>query len=64
MDRVTSERVLEINNPRFDIPTTGVIVGDEFYYVANSQLRAFNPDGSIFPSEKLREPVVLKTKLN
>ncbi len=48
----------------FNVPTSGVIVNDTFYYVANAQFGSFNKDGSLFPMERLFEPVVLKVKLN
>ncbi|MBA2339652.1 MAG: hypothetical protein H0V88_04610 [Pyrinomonadaceae bacterium] len=47
-------------------PTTGVIVGDFFYYIANSQLQffkgIFKPDGT-FEKSKLSEPIVLRLRL-
>jgi DNA-binding beta-propeller fold protein YncE len=58
-DAVVSETVLESGNPRFNIPTTGVIVGDDFYFIANSQLGNFDAEGKIFPPEKL-EPVYIQ----
>ncbi len=55
--------VLQVNHPLFDLPTTGVMVGDEFYYIANSQLRSFDEKGNIFPPEKLHDTVILKARL-
>src|SRR5262249_39919431 len=40
LDRVVSARVLERGNPLFDIPTTGAVAGDAYYFMANTQLRA------------------------
>jgi sugar lactone lactonase YvrE len=54
---------LESRNPRFEIPTTGVVVGDEFYFIANPGLRSFNKDNTIWPMEKLEDPVMLKLAL-
>jgi DNA-binding beta-propeller fold protein YncE len=51
------------NEPGFDIPTTGVIVGDTFYFIANSQLRALEK-GKIKEPEKLQETLIMKIKLN
>jgi sugar lactone lactonase YvrE len=56
--------ILQINHPLFALPTTGDIAGDEFYYIANSQLRSFDEKGVIFPAEKLKDPVILKIELN
>lgn len=60
--KVTLEAVLETNHPLMSVPTTGVLVGDDFYYVANSQLDFVNPDGTL-KTEKLTEPPILKLKL-
>lgn len=55
--------VLQVNHPLFELPTTGDMAGDEFYYIANSQLRSFDENGKIFPAEKLKDPVILKIDL-
>jgi sugar lactone lactonase YvrE len=62
-DRVTTTTVLEANHPDFLEPTLGVVSGDDFYYVANSQWPLVNEKAEL-QTEKLREPVVLKLKLN
>jgi len=62
-DRIESAEILEMNSPSFDEPTLGVLVGDELYYVANSQWGRFDKDGTIFPLDKLQEPVILKAPL-
>ena len=61
-DRITSTSVLEANHPDFLEPTLGVISGDDFYYVANSQWPLVNEKAEL-QTEKLREPVVLRLKL-
>ena len=61
--RVVSTEILEANHPLFDIPTTGVIVSDNFFYVANSQFGAVQKDGSLLPLEQLNEPAILKLSL-
>jgi hypothetical protein len=45
-----------------NVPTNGVLVGDEFFYVANAQFDDVNPDGTL-KTEKLSEPAILKLKL-
>ena len=55
--------VLQVNHPLFQLPTTGDMAGDEFHYIANSQLRSFDEKGQIFPAEKLNDPVILKVDL-
>jgi hypothetical protein len=66
MSRVESIEVIEATHPAFQQPTTGVIVEQDFYYIANSQLqlfrRSFNPDGS-YDARRLREVVILKVRL-
>lgn len=61
-DRITSTSVLEANHPDFLEPTLGLINGDEFYFVANSQWPLVNEKAEL-QTEKLREPVILKLKL-
>ena len=62
-DRVESARTLARSHPDFDIPTTGVVAGGAYCFIANSQLAAFTPDGKIFPPERLHDVVVLRTPL-
>lgn len=62
-DRIEHAEIIEANNPMFNEPTLGALVQDTFFYVANSQWGSFNKDGTIFPLEKLQEPIVMKTKL-
>lgn len=51
-------------HPLMDTPTTGVIVGDEFYFIANSQLlQIMGTQGNIRDIEKLKETVIMKIKL-
>jgi hypothetical protein len=52
--------VLEANNPLFDEPTLGVVVGDRFYFIANSQWGAIDAQGQLARPEKLRDPVILR----
>ena len=62
-DRVEAARVLESNHPLYDLPTTGVVVGDEFFYMANTHIQSLGPDGKLSPAAKLRDVLVLKLKL-
>lgn len=61
---VNRAETIESHHPMFDVPTTGVIVNDMFYYIANAQFGSFSKDGSLFPLERLYEPVILKVTLN
>lgn len=60
---VESAGRLDSWNPLFEEPTTGVVAGDFFYYIANSQYNSYNEDGTLFPIDKLHEVVVLKSSL-
>jgi len=64
MKSVTRAETIEAHHPMFNVPTTGVVVKDTFYYVANAQFGSFNKDGSLFPPERLYEPVILKVALS
>lgn len=60
---VEKQKILEMNNPHFSIPTTGAIAKNQFYYIANSQMGRFNKDNSIFAEDKLDNVVILKISL-
>jgi sugar lactone lactonase YvrE len=63
LDRVTSLSVLERGNPLFDIPTTGAVAGDSYYFMANTQLRALGPGGVVKEPDKRKPVVILKLAL-
>ena len=63
LTRVDRFETIEANNPLFDEPTLGVLVKDDFYFVANSQWGAIDQSGHLVSIEKLKEPRVLKLKL-
>lgn len=47
---VVAHEVLEARHPRMDDPTTGVIVGDELWYIANSHIATYAREGG-WPEE-------------
>lgn len=51
--RILSAHVLESYNPMFDGITTGAIAGDQFYFVANTQMQKMNKLGEQFESLKI-----------
>jgi sugar lactone lactonase YvrE len=55
--------IIEKGNQYFVIPTTGVIIADTLYYIANSQMDALDSNGEIAPEAKLKNTIILKTKL-
>lgn len=60
---VKTATILEMNNPLFNEPTLGVVAGKDFVYVANSQWGSFDKGGVLWPIEKLKEPTILRVKL-
>lgn len=65
LDAVAGIDTLEGANPAFRQPTTGVIVGDDFYFIANAQLQAFramHAAGAVDRSA-LSEVLILKRTL-
>jgi hypothetical protein len=63
LKRAEKLETIEANNSLFDEPTLGVIVRDNFYYVADSQWGAVDKNGKVASPDKLRETVILKMKL-
>lgn len=65
-DAITKVEVIEAEHTLFQQPTTGVIVGGDFYYIANSQLQLFRslykPDAA-YDKDKLLGVVILRVRL-
>lgn len=59
---IVAAAILDINNPLFDIPTTGVIAKGELYCLAATRLSSLKEDGT-FDINVLKEPLVLKYRL-
>ncbi|MBN2000007.1 SMP-30/gluconolactonase/LRE family protein [candidate division KSB1 bacterium] len=62
-EKIVAKQLLEAYHPLFDIPTTGVIVENLFFFIANSQLRSYDERGNLFPLEKLKETKILQIEL-
>lgn len=62
-DRVVSAEVLERYHPLFNGMTTGAIDGDSFLYFANTQSRAFRPDGTPIDPAALTDIIILRLPL-
>lgn len=60
--KITGRKTLEGNHADFNEPTLGFLMGNEFYFNANSQWELVNDKGEL-AKDKLKEPVVLKVKL-
>ena len=52
-DRVEGVRTLEYRSPLVEIPTTGAIYGNRFYFIANSQIDKLQ-------NGKIKDPAKLK----
>jgi len=63
LTRVDHCETIEANNPVFDEPTLGVLVKDDFYFIANSQWGAIDAQGHLAAADKLKDPTVLRLKL-
>src|SRR6478736_7794313 len=61
-DQIEKARVLVANHEKFDVPTTGTIVGDWFYFVATSQLLNYE-NGKIKDPYKLKEVLIMRVPL-
>ncbi len=59
---ITGSVTPEANHADFNEPTLGVKVGDDFYFIANSQWALAGNDGKLAEG-KLKEPVILRLKL-
>jgi len=57
------ETILEENHPSMAYPTTGLLVGNVFYYVANTHFNIVNDDGTIQDETQLRNPEIRKLNL-
>lgn len=60
---VTHAAVLDCNHRLYQWPTTGVVVGNSFFYIANSQFGSFNSEQRAFPQKYLRKIAVMRLKL-
>ncbi len=63
LSEVTRSEVIEVNNPYYREPGSGVIVNDVFYYIANSQWTNFDERGRAIPHTAFVEPIILKVPL-
>jgi hypothetical protein len=67
MDTIARAEVIEAYNPLFDVPTTGTIVGDSFYFVANTQLDKGTQHGTgpwiMPPPDQLQDIKLVELKL-
>jgi hypothetical protein len=58
-DRITSVDVVDSAHPAATDPTLGVVVGNRFFYIGNSQWSAAQPGGKMDSAVKPEDPVIL-----
>lgn len=61
--RVLHARVMAANLAEFHEPSLGVVVGNRYSFVANSQWNRFDQNNRLPPKDQLRSPVVLRISL-
>lgn len=62
-NKVIKKNVLDYNHPLFGVTTTGEVMEDTFYYIANSGLEQFQEDGNLPNTTTLKPTTILKAKL-
>jgi sugar lactone lactonase YvrE len=60
---IVEYKIIDWAHPAFNEPTNGCIIGDTFYYVANSQWSGYDENHKPLPSDKLQDIVILKCNL-
>jgi sugar lactone lactonase YvrE len=63
MDSIERSEVLEAYNPGFEVPTTGTLVGDALYFVANPQVDKLKGHGLMPPPSELQELRLVRLNL-
>jgi hypothetical protein len=60
---IVSEEVIERATPTLGDPTHGVVVGDGFYYIANSGWNAIDDHGDLKAGAKLTPAKIMRLRL-
>jgi hypothetical protein len=61
--RILSEGILERATPTLGDPTHGVVVGDYFYYIANSGWDSLDDHGVVKDGKTLTAPIIMRAKI-
>jgi hypothetical protein len=61
--RIESETIIERSTGTLGDPTHGVVVGNDFYYIANSGWDAVDDHGNMKPGAKPSAPRIMRTQL-
>ena len=62
-ESITHGQALDCAHPLYEWPTTGVVVGDSIFYIANSQYGMFDNEKGTFPKKDLKKVAVMRLKL-
>jgi hypothetical protein len=60
---IVRTEILDRNAAIADEPTMGIVLGDDFVYVAHSQWGRYGDDGKLLPNARLRRPVLMSVGL-
>jgi hypothetical protein len=63
-DRIASVEVVDAGHPSAPDPTLGVVVGNRFFYIGNSQWESARPGGRMDPAVRQEDPTILQVELN
>jgi hypothetical protein len=63
LTRITSETIIERCTDTLGDPTHGVIIDDDFYYIANSGWDVIDDHGNMRPGAKASEPRVMRARV-
>jgi hypothetical protein len=63
MDAIVREEVLESGSEHLAEPTTGAVVGDEFFFIANPFVAELGDDGRLRNAGRLKPTVIMKLPL-
>ena len=61
--RILSESVIERATPGLGDPTHGVVIGDAFYYIANSGWDVLDDHGNVLPGKTLPAGILMRTRI-
>jgi hypothetical protein len=60
---VVSESIVERSTPTLGDPTHGVLVGNDFYYIANAGWNLLDEHGNVLPGKELPTALIMRLKL-
>jgi hypothetical protein len=63
LTKIESETILERSTETLGDPTHGVVIGDDFYYIANSGWDAIDDHGNMKPGAKPSAPRIMRVQI-